>query len=1121
MFLMTAGARLSLRLRSAAALVGALLASTTIARAQVPLETLHTFDGRADLGTTSNSIMQARDGDFYLTSARGGQYRQGAIFKMTASGVVKTLHSFAGGADGVTPFGPLVEATDGNFYGTTERGGPADLGTVFRMTPDGSVTVLHSFIGGDTDGANPRGGLIQAADGNLYGTTYYGGTAPARWGPIEWGTIFGMSVTGSVTLFRPLALGTDLGYPKNRLLQAADGNFYGTTQWTLLTMSASGAVSRLLWFDPATGGIYQDVPMIQAAGGSFYSGCGITYSGYPSPETTSACVIRRGMISTSVNGGPAVATTFHLLGPAYNGTVTAFIQGADQNFYGMTNAGGAFGHGALFRIDALPLVPDWPVLVPTTLHSFTSGTPDALIQAADGSFYGTTTSGDDKSDLASVFRMTPDGAIDVLYTFSAPVQGATPTALIQSRDGNFYGTSASGGHSGRGTTFKMTPTGTTTDLHVFSGGTTDGASPNLLVQAASGDFVGTTLNGGAYDKGTIFRMNGTGAVTLLYSFADVNASWSTSANPSSLIQGADGNFYGTTKEGGAGAGTAFRMTPDGAVTVLHAFALATEGGAPTSLIQGIDGNLYGTTVLMNCEVKIFRMSPAGAVTILYTEPAPNAHPWINGCQALPSVIVQANDGYLYGTAPYGKRLYRVSQGGQAAVVRIFSPSEAPLALLAKAADGNLYGAIQPSAFEVIAKVSTTGTVTPVSYPYGPKSYPDPTVQLIEATDGNLYGIRNAFRALEGTQGGLAFRLVPRPAPTGLTVRSAGSGRAQLAWRPVSDATGYRIWRRSPSGQQTVIATNVTATTFVDSTVTNAQRYYYVVTAMTPFGESMASSEVSVTPGLAAMGDFDGDGKADISVVRPSTGTWYSSGLSAPITFGNASDVPVPGDYDGDGKTDVAVFRPSNGTWYIWLSQTQTGLSLQFGNASDMPVPADYDGDGKADVAVFRPSTGTWYAWLSQTQTGSALQFGSAGDVPVPADFDGDGKADVAVFRPATGTWYVWLSSTHTGVSAVFGAWGDIPVNADYDGDGKTDFAVYRPSNGTWYIWQSSTSTGVSTVFGNSADVPVPGDYDGDGRMDIAVFRPSTATWYVWLSSTQTGLTATYGGGSDIPILARQ
>src|SRR6266853_5453378 len=120
---MTAGAWLYRRLRSTAAFLVVFLASGTIARAQVPFETLHTFDGRADLGTTSNSIMQARDGDFYVTSARGGAYRQGAIFKMTVSGVVTPLHSFAGGADGVTPFGRLVQATDGNFYGATERGG--------------------------------------------------------------------------------------------------------------------------------------------------------------------------------------------------------------------------------------------------------------------------------------------------------------------------------------------------------------------------------------------------------------------------------------------------------------------------------------------------------------------------------------------------------------------------------------------------------------------------------------------------------------------------------------------------------------------------------------------------------------------------------------------------------------------------------------------------------------------------------------------------------------------------------------------------------------------------------------------------------------------------------------
>jgi hypothetical protein len=117
------------------------------------------------------------------------------------------------------------------------------------MTPDGSMTVIYVFTGGATDGAHPRGGLIQATDGNLYGTTYYGGTSTLGWGTFELGTIFGMSVTGSVTLFRPFSIATGLGQPKNRLLQAADGNFYGTTQSAAFKMSASGVVTSLFGFD--------------------------------------------------------------------------------------------------------------------------------------------------------------------------------------------------------------------------------------------------------------------------------------------------------------------------------------------------------------------------------------------------------------------------------------------------------------------------------------------------------------------------------------------------------------------------------------------------------------------------------------------------------------------------------------------------------------------------------------------------------------------------------------------------------------------------------------------------------------------------------------------------------
>jgi len=267
--------------------------------------------------------------------------------------------------------------------------------------------------------------------------------------------------------------------------------------------------------------------------------------------------------------------------------------------------------------------------------------------------------------------------------------------------------------------------------------------------------------------------------------------------------------------------------------------------------------------------------------------------------------------------------------------------------------------------------------------------------------------------------------------------------------------------------------------------------------------SLTRSATHLTPS-----DFDGDGKADLAVFRPSDSVWYlnrsTEGFGA-VQFGLSTDKIVPADYDGDGKTDIAIFR--DGEWWILSSSRSEPERIHFGQTGDIPVPADYTGDGKAELAVYR--NGIWWMFDLGTGQTSVLSFGLSTDKPVVADYDGDGKADQAVYR--NGEWHLNLSTTGYGVIQ-FGLATDKPLIEDFDGDGKADPAVYR--DGIWYALQSSKGF-IAFQFGLPSDVTVPADYDGDGKTDAAIYR--NGQWWIKRSSSDVITVDSFGVSDDRPI----
>jgi uncharacterized repeat protein (TIGR03803 family) len=853
---------------------------------------LHAFLGGPGDGALPTDLIVRADGGLYGTTYHGGgpcaysSCGDGALFEWTSTGGYRVLTLMDGNPTS------LLQTSDGTLYGTLAGGDPECLcGGIFRIGPDGAPATIHAFDS-LADGQEPNR-LVEGRDGALYGTTLTGGIGYLgfNW---SFGTVFRIERTGAFQVLHRFP-GGDEGAQSDSLIQASDGNFYGTTlvggaynRGTVYRMTPLGAVQVLHTF---SGGVDGSTPngIVQGSDGFLY---GTTWTTGAANQGTA--------FRMSLNGDFVVIHAFVGPGPSHPDRL---IQGAGALLYGVSAYGGALGGGTVFAMT--------PAGAVTVVHDFPIGAypHGSLVLATDGYLYGMAT--------RSVFRVSPSGAYAVVHDFT----GAETylRQLAEGRDGGIYGINVC-----RGEVFRVTRAGTyevvTSALGSDCGDS--GFEPvsistdrhgNLLVYGDRGvprTGFPPSVEG---DCGRLSSLGVDGTLTPLHQFMPCRDG----ATPSAILHASDGMFYvamaygGFGSRGELGGGTIVRL--DARVPLQPRFGVATAGPGGARLSWTGVGGAASYTIIRHCALSAPVVVAQGlaATTFVDADPPPPALE----CRY---EVFAVN---AYGeSVPLDMAVTRGAAGSRTPTVSMVADYDG---------DGKSDLAVYRRSGEwFIAPSGTPGTVRSIAWGVDDRPVPadydgdgKADIAVYRENTGEWFILRS--RATPSgwtlTFGAPAFGDVPVPADydgdrrADVTVFRPSTGQ----WFILHSTTGLVEtvqWGANDFGDVPVPADydgdgRRDLAVYRTSTGEWFIRYSSGGAAHVVFGQADGDD-------VPLPGDYGGIGRATLAVYRASTAEWFIAGIGT-FRFGapELGDVPVPGDYDGDGKTDIAIYRSKFGRWF--------------------------------------------------------------------------------------------------------------------------------------------------------------------------------------------------------------